>query len=406
MKTVSILGVTGTIGQNCLKVIEANPQKFQIEAITANKNAKALADAARQTNAKLAAIADEGQYNTLKEYTSDLDIEIAAGEEAITQAAARNSDIVVASIVGAAGLKPTLKAIERGTRLALANKECLVCAGELFMKHVRTYGSEIIPVDSEHSAVFQVLRHSAASQTSEQNPGATRSCSNGYTVQQDDITAITLTASGGPFREYTPQQMATVTPDQAVKHPNWQMGAKISVDSATMMNKGLELIEAQHLFDVEPGKLDIVVHPESVIHGLVAYQDGSVLAQLSKPDMRIPLAYALGWPERITSGVQPINLADIGKLHFEPPDLARFPGLRLAREAMQQGGGAPAILNAANEVAVEAFLTRHINFLDVSRVIEKTLTTVNNCAINTVDELLDVDQQARCKTKEIIETLR
>lgn len=392
MKTISILGATGTIGQNCLQVIAANGGAFAIEAITANGNAKALADIARKTGAKFAAVADEASYTELKEYTQGLDIEVAAGNKAVVEAAARQSDVLVAGIVGAAGLKPTLAAAKRGAHIALANKECLVCAGELFMRTARDHGAAVIPVDSEHNAIFQILS------SSQQRLG--------LTAPSDDVDSITLTASGGPFRECTLEQMVGITPEQAVKHPNWEMGAKISVDSATMVNKGLELIEAMHLFALPADKLKALVHPESIIHGLVSYRDGSVLAQLSEPDMRIPLAYAMGWPHeqggRMDSGVAPINLANIGNLHFEEPDLNRFPAFAVAMDAMHEGDSAPTVLNAANEVAVQAFLEGHISFLDIASVIDETLQTMSAQPMPTIDEVMHIDKTARTLAKKTI----
>lgn len=370
--SVTILGATGTIGQNALKVIQANAGAFSVEAVTAGKNAKGLAEAAIVCGAKFAAIADETAYGELKELLAGTDIEAAAGEKAVCEAAQRPSDVVLAGIVGAAGLMPTIKAVQRGATIALANKECLICAGEIFMKMVKAHGAKLLPVDSEHNGIFQILQ-----------------------AGKKDIESITLTASGGPFRTFSLAEMLEVTPGQAINHPNWNMGAKISVDSATMVNKGLELIEAHHIFDVAAEKLKVLVHPESIIHGLVSYKDGSVMAQLSAPDMRIPIAHALGWPNRIESGVKPIDLATINQLHFDEPDLGRFPALTSALSALEAGGSAPTVLNAANEVAVDAFLQANITFLDIASVIDATLEIMENQPMTTIDDVKHIDRAAR-----------
>ncbi len=370
---VTILGSTGSIGSNTVELIEARPDLYRVEALVANSRVDILADQARRLKAKLAVVADEAAYLALKEALAGTGIEVAAGAAAVVAAAERPADWVMAAIVGAAGLAPTLAAVRRGAVVGLANKECLVCAGQLMMAEVQKHNATLLPVDSEHSAIFQVFEFD----------------------QHDKIEKIILTASGGPFRSKSREFMADVTPEQAVAHPNWSMGAKISVDSASMFNKGLELIEAHHLFDMPEDKIDIVVHPQSVIHSLVAYADGSVLAQLGAPDMRTPIAYALGWPNRIDAPVAKLDLAAIATLTFEQPDPVRFPSLRLAREALRAGGSAAAVLNAANEVAVAAFLGRKIGFLDIAQVVERTLEGVDHCELGSIDDVLAQDQKAR-----------
>jgi 1-deoxy-D-xylulose-5-phosphate reductoisomerase len=370
---VTILGSTGSIGSNTVELIEARPDLYRVEALVANSRVDILADQARRLKAKLAVVADEAAYLALKEALAGTGIEVAAGAAAVVAAAERPADWVMAAIVGAAGLAPTLAAVRRGAVVGLANKECLVCAGQLMMAEVQKHNATLLPVDSEHSAIFQVFEFD----------------------QHDKIEKIILTASGGPFRTKSREFMADVTPEQAVAHPNWSMGAKISVDSASMFNKGLELIEAHHLFDMPEDKIDIVVHPQSVIHSLVAYADGSVLAQLGAPDMRTPIAYALGWPNRIDAPVAKLDLAAIATLTFEQPDPIRFPSLRLAREALRAGGSAAAVLNAANEVAVAAFLGRKIGFLDIAQVVERTLEGVDHCELGSIDDVLAQDQKAR-----------
>lgn len=372
-RTISILGSTGTIGQNTLKLIDAHPERFAVQTLAAGDNAALLAEQAKRFRARRAVIANEASYPTLKAALSGSGIEAAAGDVAIAEAASLPADIVMSAIVGAAGLKPTLSAIRNGKTIALANKECLVCAGDIMMKEVARAGATLIPVDSEHSGLFQLFDLDHPKQ----------------------VENVTLTASGGPFRTWTQAAMKNVTPEQAVKHPNWAMGAKISVDSATLMNKGLELIEAYHLFPLSPAQLSVIIHPQSIIHCLVHMVDGSVLAQLSNPDMCTPIAYALAWPERIDAPVKKLNLTEIGNLQFEAPDEGRFPALRLAREALTAGGAAPTVLNAANEVAVTRFLNKNIGFLDIAKTVEKTLQKAENVAIETIDDVLACDQAAR-----------
>lgn len=377
---VTILGSTGSIGCNTVELVEASPDLYRVEALVANSRVDILADQARRLKARLAVVADETAYPALKDALAGTGIEVAAGAAAVADAADLPADWVMASIVGAAGLAPTLRAIRRGATVGLANKEVLVCAGQLMMAEVKTHGATLLPVDSEHSAIFQVLD----------------------VKQHDQVEKIILTASGGPFRGKTREFMSTVTPEQAVAHPNWSMGAKISVDSASMFNKGLELIEAYHLFNMPEEKIDIVVHPQSVIHSLVAYTDGSVLAQLGSPDMRTPIAYALGWPNRIPAPVPRLDLASIGTLKFEAPDQTLFPSLRLAREALRAGGSVAAVLNAANEVSVAAFLARKIGFLDIARVVERTIEGVNHRELLSIDDVLAQDQVARRFAESVI----
>ncbi|MGF6230959.1 1-deoxy-D-xylulose-5-phosphate reductoisomerase [Inquilinus ginsengisoli] len=370
-RSVTILGATGSVGASTVDLIGRSPERFTVEAVTANKDAERLAAIARQLGARYAAVADEAAYPALKAALSGSGIEAAGGAGAVVAAAALPAEWVMGAIVGAAGLQPILTAIRRGAMVAFANKECLVCAGELMMAEVRRHGATLLPVDSEHNAIFQVLQ-----------PGA-------------KVRRLILTASGGPFREWTRDQMAAATPAQAVAHPNWSMGAKISVDSATLMNKGLELIEASHLFAMPEDKIEIVVHPQSVIHSLVDYADGSVLAQLGVPDMRVPIAYTLAWPERMETPCAALDLAKIARLDFQEPDPERFPALRLTRECLRQGGSAATVLNAANEVAVAAFLEGRIGFLDIERIVEGTLAMIPAQAVATLDEMFAIDAAAR-----------
>ncbi|MBI3451954.1 MAG: 1-deoxy-D-xylulose-5-phosphate reductoisomerase [Rhodospirillales bacterium] len=382
-RRVTILGSTGSVGGNTLDLIERNPDCFAVEALTAGGNVALLAEQARRLRPRRAVIADPGRYRDLADALAGTGIEVAAGEAAVTEAAAMPAEWVMSAIVGAAGLEPTLAAARRGAVVALANKECLVCAGDLLMREIAAHGATLLPVDSEHSAIFQVFDF----------------------VHAERVEKIVLTASGGPFREFDLAAMAKVTPAQAVAHPNWTMGAKISVDSATMMNKGLELIEAFHLFPVPAERIEILVHPQSVIHSMVAYVDGSVLAQLGSPDMRTPIAYALGWPNRMPTPAARLDLARIGSLTFAPPDPVRFPALRLARQALQRGGGAPTILNAANEVAVRGFLAGGIGFLDIVAGVEETLATVAPGAPASLAEFRALDAEARRVAGEVVRAL-
>ena len=372
-RRVTILGSTGSVGCNTLDLIERQPEAFAVEALTANDSVGRLAEQARRVGAKLAVVADSSRYQDLKEALAGSGVEVAAGARAVAEAADRPAEWVMAAIVGAAGLAPTLAAVRRGAIVALANKETLVCAGSLMTSEVVRHGATLLPVDSEHNAIFQVLDFE----------------------HLDAVDRITLTASGGPFRTLSRAAMAEVTPEQAVAHPNWDMGAKISVDSATMMNKGLELIEAHHLFGLDEARIDILVHPQSVVHSMVAYSDGSVLAQMGQPDMRTPIAYTLAWPERMAAPVARLDLAEIGQLTFEAPDSARFPALRLARQALRAGGSAPTILNAANEVAVAGFLDGRLGFLGIADVVERTLETIATVSLGGLDDVWQIDREAR-----------
>lgn len=381
-RRVSVLGATGSIGSSTLDLIRRNPEAFEVEALTANGNVAQLAEAALAVGARCAVVADESAYPDLKDALAGSGIEAAAGARAVVEAADRPADWVMAAIVGAAGLEPALAAIRRGATLALANKETLVCAGGLMMAEIARHGATVLPVDSEHSAIFQVIDRG----------------------QMDMVEQIILTASGGPFRTLDLESLREVGPEQAVAHPNWDMGAKISVDSASMMNKGLELIEAHHLFGLPEQQIDVLVHPQSIVHSLVAYRDGSVLAQMGSPDMRTPIAYALAWPRRMDTPVARLDLAKLGQLTFEAPDSARFPALDLARKALQSGGAAPTILNAANEVAVEAFLAKRIRFLDIPATVERTLAALPAQPVNAIQDVLEIDAEARRTAWRMLET--
>jgi 1-deoxy-D-xylulose-5-phosphate reductoisomerase len=373
VRRVTILGSTGSVGQNTVDLLLRNPAVFEVESLTANRNPARLAEQARTLRARFAAIADPVHYPALKEALAGTGIETACGAQAIVEAALRPADWVMAAIVGAAGLAPTWAAIQRGAIVALANKEALVCAGALVMQEVTRCHATLLPVDSEHNAIWQCFDLARA----------------------DTIERIILTASGGPFRERNFEDMRGVTPQQAVAHPNWSMGAKISVDSATMMNKGLELIEAHHLFQLPLDRVEVVVHPQSIVHGAVVYRDGSVLAQLGSPDMRTPIAYALAWPDRIETPTKRLDLAAIGRLTFERPDEQRFPALRVAREALIRGGGCPTVLNAANETAVHAFLEGRIGFLEIVETVERTLDQLPGGKLESLDDVYNFDTTAR-----------
>jgi len=384
-RSLTILGATGSIGKSTLDLVARNPDAFEIVALTAQSSAADLAKAAIATRAKLAVIGDVAHYAELKQLLAGTSVKIAAGRAAVVAAAAEPADCVMAAIVGAAGIEPTFEAARQGRRLALANKECLVSAGDVFMAALTQAGTELIPVDSEHSAALQAMS------------GA----------DPHSIERIVLTASGGPFRTWDAARLATATPEQARRHPNWSMGAKISVDSATMMNKGLELIEAYHLFPVEAEQLGVVVHPQSVVHCLVSFTDGSVIAQLSSPDMRTPIALALTCPHRMTTPTARLDLVKLGTLSFEAPDEDRFPALRLAREALKAGGAAPAVLNAANEVAVEAFLGRRIGFTDIARVVAQCLESAQARGLlgppAVLADVLHADGEARTLARSLLD---
>lgn len=387
-RKITILGSTGSIGQSTTDLLSFASAKgeteHQVVALTANRNIELLAEQAREFRPEFVAVADESLGDDLRAALSGLDIETGAGAAAVEEAASRDADWVMAAIVGAAGLKPTLKAAERGADIALANKECLVCAGEVVTAAIEKAGGALLPVDSEHNAIFQVFEFD--------NP--------------ERVSRLILTASGGPFRTWKKEEMAAATPAQAVAHPNWSMGAKISVDSATMMNKGLELIEAAHIFPVHHEQIDILVHPQSVIHSMVEYVDGSVLAQLGAPDMRTPIASTLAWPDRMESPSAKLDLAEVASLTFENPDLERFSALRLAREAIAAGGVMPAALNAANEVAVAAFLDGAIKFLDIPAISEQVLDMTGRrnlaASLSTLEEVIDADEMARQMAEECV----
>jgi 1-deoxy-D-xylulose-5-phosphate reductoisomerase len=382
-RKLAILGATGSVGKSTLDLVERSPERFEVVALTAASNAAALAEAAKRTGAGLAVIADEARLPELRDALAGTGCRAAAGRDALIEAAAAEADWVMAAIVGCAGLEPVMAAVEAGRTVALANKEALVTAGSLMTEAAVRAGATILPVDSEHNAIFQCLAGS----------------------RSQDIARLVLTASGGPFRKLSSAQMAAMTPEQAVAHPNWSMGAKISVDSATMMNKGLELIEAHQLFGLPGERIDILVHSQSVIHSLVEFIDGSVIAQLGAADMRIPIAYTLAWPERMATPAERLDLARIGSLDFEPPDLARFPALRLAREVLAAGGAAPIVLNAANEIAVAAFLERRIGFTDIAATVARALETIDAGAPRSIAEVIDIDSQVREKTREIMPLL-
>ena len=380
---ISIFGATGSVGTSTLDLVNREADTYSVLALTANSDVAALAAAARTARAELAVIADEALYLSLKDALAGSGIEAAAGEAALVDAARAGADWTMAAIVGCAGLAPTMAALEAGGAVALANKESLVSAGALMMECAASSGATLLPVDSEHNAIFQCLAGSRI----------------------EDVARIILTASGGPFRTRSRQEMHGITPAQAVAHPNWSMGAKISVDSATMMNKGLELIEAAHLFPVGLDRIEILIHPQSVIHSMVEYRDRSTLAQLGSPDMRIPIAHALAWPERIATPCQPLDLARIGRLDFEAPDVDRFPALRLTRAAAAEGGAAPAILNAANEVAVAAFLAGRIGFLDIAMIVEEVLTRYTAPTPGRIEDVLLADATARATARQVMERL-
>lgn len=374
---LTVLGATGSIGESTLDLAHRNPARFEIVALTACRNVVRLAELAIRHQAETAVIGDERLLPELRERLAGTQTKAAAGGQALCEAAGQPADCTMAAIVGAAGLAPTFAAAHQGNRIALANKECLVSAGDVFLSALKASGAELLPVDSEHSAAFQALAGS----------------------DKGGLERIVLTASGGPFRTWDQARLSAATPEQALCHPNWSMGRKITIDSATMMNKGLELIEALHLFPVQPDQLDVVVHPQSVVHCLVEFADGSVLAQMAPPDMRAPIACALAWPKRMATPVERLDLAKIKSLTFEAPDEARFPALRVAREAMEQGGSAPCILNAANEVAVEAFLNRQIGFLDIATKVAATLKAATTSGLagplRSLDDVLATDRESR-----------
>lgn len=384
VRSISVFGATGSVGASTLDLIARSPDSYRVLALTANSDPVGLARCAIEHRAQLAVIADEKHYAALRDALNGTGIEAAAGAGALIDAARLGADWTMAAIVGCAGLEPTLAALESGGTVALANKESLVSAGQLMMEAARLSGATLLPVDSEHNAIFQCLAGSKIA----------------------DVRRIILTASGGPFRERSLAAMAAVTPEEAVRHPNWSMGAKISIDSATMMNKGLELIEAGHLFPVGLNRIEITVHPQSVIHSMVEYRDRSTIAQLGSPDMRLPIAHALAWPERMDSPCEPLDFTTVGRLDFEAPDEERFPALRLARQAGEAGGAFPAVLNAANEVAVAAFLDRRIGFLDISAIVERVLSGYSGNKPAKIAEVLDADRHAREAAQRLTESVK
>jgi 1-deoxy-D-xylulose-5-phosphate reductoisomerase len=388
-RSITILGSTGSIGVNTLDLIgRAEPGDFSVAGLSANRNVELLAQQAVAFQAQAVAIADPACYAELCERLSPYKIDVLSGPAGLIELAQRNADITMAAIVGAAGLEPTLAAVEQGNTIALANKECLVCAGETFMSAVAKHGTTLLPVDSEHNAIFQVLDKD----------------------RPEGVRRLILTASGGPFRETPLSVLRSVSREDALAHPVWSMGAKISIDSATLMNKGLELIEAAWLFNRPSSQIDVVVHPQSIIHSMVEYLDGSVLAQMGSPDMRTPIGYALAWPDRMDTPVEPLNFAKLGQMTFFDPDLERFPALRLARDALEAGGQASCVLNAANEVAVEAFLKGQISFLDIARICEEALSRLSgdcdfHCAPGDMWAVIETDRRARNTAHEHIVNL-
>jgi 1-deoxy-D-xylulose-5-phosphate reductoisomerase len=384
-RSVTILGATGSIGASTIDLIKRERSRYRVEALSANTNATALATLARELNARFAAIADPSAYDELKSALAGSGIAAGAGESALIEAAAHPADWVMGAITGAAGLKPTLTAAERGAIVAIANKECLVCAGSLFMRRAKAAGATVLPVDSEHNALFQAMSGS----------------------RRADVRRVILTASGGPFRTWSAEAIRAATPEQALKHPNWTMGQKVTIDSATLMNKGLEVIEAHYLFALASAEIDVLVHAQSVVHGLVEFQDGSLIAQLGSPDMRIPIAHCLAWPDERLMGPAPrLDLARAASLTFEAPDLARFPALRLARSALEAGGGAPTVLNAANEVAVEEFLGRRLGFTGIAALVEATLEAAVAGDLTrepeNVDEAIAIDRNSRLLAHQLL----
>jgi len=378
VRSVTVLGATGSIGDSTMDLLRAAPERYRVEALTANGNVEGVAKLAKEFNARFVAVADEDKGDELRAALAGTGIEAGAGESAIVEAAARPADWVMAAVSGAAGLKPALAAVDRGATVALANKECLVCAGDFFMDRAAKAGACILPADSEHNALFQALASG----------------------NRDELTRVIITASGGPFRTWKAADIEQATLEQALKHPNWSMGQKITIDSASMMNKGLEVIEASCLFALSPDEIDVLVHPQSIVHGMVEFSDYSVVAQLGTPDMRTPIAHCLGWPNRISKGrAAPLDLAKIGSLTFEAPDYARFPGLKLAYDALRTGSGATTVYNAANEIAVAAFIAGKMRFGAIARLVEATMNewvrAGNLAPLSSADDAISVDHKAR-----------
>jgi 1-deoxy-D-xylulose-5-phosphate reductoisomerase len=384
VRSVTVLGATGSIGDSTMDLLRGARDRYRVEALTANSNVDALAKLAREFGVRFAAIADPARLSELKDALAGTRTECGAGESAVIEAAARPADWVMAAVSGAAGLKPALAAVDRGAAVALANKECLVCAGDFFMQRAVKAGACILPADSEHNALFQAL-------------------SSG---NREELLRVIITASGGPFRTWAAVDIEQATLAQALKHPNWSMGQKITIDSASMMNKGLEVIEASYLFALKPEEIDVLVHPQSIIHGMVEFADRSVVAQLGAPDMRIPIAHCLGWPDRISGPAARLDLAKIGQLTFEAPDFVRFPGLRLAYDSLRTGNGATTVYNAANEVAVAAFISGKIRFGAIARLVEATLETWirsgNPAPLSSADDAIAIDHNARNKAAALL----
>lgn len=383
-KTVTILGSTGSIGRNTVDLIKGHPEKFQVRALTAYRNVALLAAQAEELGAEYAVIGDETLYPELKQALSSSAVRAAAGKQAVCEAAEMDSDWTMAAIVGAAGVMPTLKALLRGKTVALANKESIVCAGKFIMDAVRKSGAVLLPVDSEHNAIFQVFDKD----------------------QKDGIRRIILTASGGPFLRKSRSELDAITPEEAVRHPNWSMGAKISVDSATMMNKSLEIIEASYLFNLKSEYIDVVIHPQSIVHSMVEYVDGSILAQMGAPDMRTPIAYTMAWPQRIRTTGDLLNLGNKINFSFEPIDTIRFPAVELARGVLRAGPAASAVFNAANEAVVQAFLNRRIRFSSIENIVEQVLQTIEFPTISGIDDIFALDAQARRLAEDVIQRVK
>lgn len=377
LRSVTVLGATGSIGDSTMDLLRASPERYQVEALTANSNVEGVVKLAKEFNARFVAVADESKLGELRAALAGTGIASGAGDSAIVEAAERPADWLMAAVSGAAGLKPALAAVDRGATVALANKECLVCAGDFFMERAAKAGACILPADSEHNALFQALASGS----------------------REELTRVIITASGGPFRTWAAADIEQATLAQALKHPNWSMGQKITIDSASMMNKGLEVIEASYLFALTPDEIDVLVHPQSIIHGMVEFRDYSVMAQLGSPDMRTPIAHCLGWPDRIAGRAAPLDLAKIGSLTFEAPDYARFPGLKLAYDALRTGSGATTVYNAANEIAVAAFIAQKIRFGAIARLVEATMNewvrAGNLAPLSSADDAIAVDHKAR-----------
>lgn len=372
-RSITILGSTGSIGRSTIDLIAKNPDRFVVEALVAHKDVKTLVSQSKDLNAKLAVVEDESAYTNLKEALAGTTTEVACGKKAVIEAAQISSEWVMSAIVGTAGLRPTYAAIERGAIVALANKESMISAGPVILDALEKHKATLLPVDSEHNAIYQVFQEH----------------------HRNHVEKLILTASGGPFRTYSPEQMKTVMVEQALKHPNWTMGPKVTIDSSNLMNKGLEMIEASYLFGFPENQIDILIHPQSIIHSLVAYQDGSMLAQLGIHDMRVPIAYTLAWPERIQTDLPRLDLAKLGQLTFETPDATKFPAITIARQALKAGKDRPTILNAANEIAVNAFVNRQISYLDIVTVCKAVLNEITESSLGSIDEVLLIDQKAR-----------